>query len=112
MADKRPGETHKKALKQAREKLESKPGVATVSYDYLREPSYTVNAWKFAKQPSLRKPGFLAAWSVEDRDGNAAAPGAATIAVVDSGIAAKHRDLRGKVVAQRNFVNEDGVAEE
>ena len=32
--------------------------------------------------------------------------------MVDSGIAAKHRDLRGKVVAQRNFVNEDGVAEE
>lgn len=112
VAEERPGETRKEALAQAREELESKPGVASVSYDYLREPSYTVNDRKFSEQTNLRTPGFPAAWSVEDGDGSAAAPGAARIAVVDTGIAAKHRDLRGKVVAQRDFVNEDGTAEE
>ena len=112
VADERPGEARKEALAQAKQELESKPGVEEVSFDYLRKPSYTANDRKFRKQPNLTAPGFPAAWSVEDGDGSKAAPGAARIAVVDSGIAANHLDLRGKVVAQRDFVNEDAIAEE
>ena len=112
VADERPGRVRREALEQARQKLEDNPGVAAVSYDYLRKSSYNVNDRKFGRQPNLRKPGFPEAWSTEDGDGSAAAPGAARIAVVDTGIAANHRDLRGKVVAQRDFVNEDGTAEE
>lgn len=34
------------------------------------------------------------------------------IAIVDSGITGGHPDLAGKVVAQKDFVNEDSVADD
>ena len=107
-----PGEARKRALERAKEKLEAAPNVASVEYDKLRTPSYTPNDPSFTRQWGLKLPGFPAAWDREDGDGSAAAPGAARIAVVDSGVQAAHPDLKGKVVAQRDFVNGDAVAED
>ncbi|QIN80176.1 S8 family serine peptidase [Rubrobacter marinus] len=108
VADEQPGEARQDALEQARQELESEPGVEEVSFDYLRRPTYTPNDAGFPEQYGLKKPGFPQAWGSsrgDDGDG-------VRIAVVDTGIDAGHPDLRGKVAAQRDFVDGDGIAED
>lgn len=111
--DNRPGEARKAALKRAKEALEGKPGVASVSYDYLRKPFvYPVNDPNFSKQYGLIKPGFRTAWGKEDGSDANSVVRAPRIAVVDTGISASHPDIVGKIVAQRDFVGNDRVAQE
>ena len=92
-------------LRRAKEKLEEEPGVATVEYDHAREASYSPGDPGLSDQWGLKKTGFRSAWDATRGEG-------VRIAVVDSGIAAGHPDLGGKVVAQKDFVNEDGVADD
>ena len=112
VAKEKPGKVRKNALRRAKEKLEGDPDVAAVDYDRLRRASYTPNDPGFANQWGLKLPGFPAAWDREDGDGSALAPGAAKIAIVDQGISAGHPDLKGKVLAQWDFVNGDAVAKD
>lgn len=108
VADERPGEARKDALEQARQKLENEPGVEEVNYDYLRKPNYTPNDADFPEQYGLKKPRFPQAWGPDKgNDGNGV-----KIAVVDTGIDARHPDLRGKISAQADFVNDDRIAED
>ncbi|MDP9454906.1 MAG: S8 family peptidase [Actinomycetota bacterium] len=108
VADDRPGEVRKDALERAKSKLEDEPGVASVSYDYLRKPSWTPNDALFSRQYGLRISTFPSAWDVPRARGNTGV----RIAVVDTGISAVHPDLDGKILAQRDFVGNDRVAQE
>ena len=90
-------------LRRAKDKLEEEPGVATVEYDHAREISYSPGDPGLPDQWGLKKTGFRPAWDMSRGDG-------VRIAVVDSGIAGGHPDLSGKVVAQKDFVNEDDDA--
>ena len=92
-------------LREAKEKLEEEPGVEAVEYDHAREAAYSPNDPGLPEQWGLKKTGFRPAWDVSRGDG-------VRIAIVDSGITGGHPDLSGKVVAQRDFVNEDGVADD
>ncbi|WP_166397850.1 S8 family peptidase [Rubrobacter marinus] len=92
-------------MRRAKEKIEEEPGVAAVEYDHAREASYTPADPGFPEQWGLKKTGFRSAWDAARGEG-------VRIAVVDSGVAAGHPDLAGKVVAQRDFVNGDGTADD
>lgn len=108
MADERPGEAREDALEQARQDLENEPGVEEVDYDYIRKPTYTPNDGDFRKQYGLKKARFPQVWGNDrgdDGDG-------VRIAVVDTGIDAKHPDLKRKISAQADFVDDDRVAED
>ena len=100
-----PGARASESLRQAKEKLEGEPGVAAVEYDHAREAAYSPNDPGFPEQWGLKKTGFRPAWDAARGDG-------VRIAIVDSGVDAGHPDLAGKVVAQRDFVNGDGVADD
>ena len=108
VADERPGEAREDALEQARQKLQDEPGVEDVSYDYVRKPSYKPNDDKFPEQYGLNKARLPQAWGNDrgdDGDG-------VRIAVVDTGIDARHPDLKRKISAQADFVDDDRVAED
>ncbi len=108
VAGERPGEARKDALEQARRKLANEPGVEDVSYDYVREPAYTPNDRNFPEQYGLKKARFPQAWgSDRGNDGDGV-----RIAVVDTGIDSRHPDLKSKISAQADFVNDDRVAED
>ena len=108
VADERPGGAREEALERTRQKLQSEPGVEDVSYDYVRKPSYRPNDPGFPEQYGLDKARFPQAWGSgrgDDGDG-------VSIAVVDTGIDARHPDLKRKISAQADFVNDDGLAED
>jgi thermitase len=93
-------------LREAREILEEDPDVRYVDYNYMRLPALTPNDPLFdGSQWNLRKIRAPAAWNTETGAG-------ARVAVVDSGIAADHPDLQGKIVAQKDVVDNDNVAQD
>lgn len=92
-----------KALEAKMRSIEKLPGVEAVDYNYLRTPYWTPNDVKFGRQWGLKKTGFRSAW-------NKARGKGAKIAIVDTGVA-KHPDI-GKISAQRDFVNDDGRADD
>ena len=94
-----------KGVRRAKEKLEEEPGVQAVEYDHAREASYSPGDPGLSDQWGLNKTRFRSAWDATRGDG-------VRIAVIDSGIAAGHPDLAGKVVLQRDFVNGDGNADD
>lgn len=102
-----PGEAREDALRRARDELEKTPGVEAVDFNYVRELSVYPNDPRFRYQWGFKKPGFQTAWNRVKGFGIKAA-------VVDSGIAGSHPDLRSRIAAQRDFVGvtEDGVAED
>lgn len=79
-----------------------------VSYAYLRRPTYTPNDDDFPEQYGLKKPRFPQTWG-SDRGDDGSGVG---IAVVDTGIDARHPDLRDKISAQADFVDDDKVAQD
>lgn len=93
------------ALERIKQKLEENPNVEAADYNYLRQPNYLPNDKFFDQQWGLKKPRFPVAWSKADGRG-------VRVGVVDSGIAAGHPDIKGKVFAQRDFANGDGRAED
>ncbi len=98
-------EDREETLEEVKQALEQDPTVEDVSYNYLRQVSYTPDDPRFGKQYGLSKPRFTRAW-------NRTLGAGVKIAVLDSGIAAGHPDIQGKVAAERDFVNGDGVAQD
>jgi thermitase len=93
------------ALERIRRGLESSPGVTSAGYNYLRTAFETPNDPLFSQQYGLTKIKAPKAWNTARGQG-------VRIAVVDTGIDAGHPDLSKKIVAQRDEVNEDRVAED
>jgi thermitase len=81
--------------------------VKYVDYNYLRLPAYAPNDPRFVggSQWNLHKIEAPAAWETELGRG-------AKVAVVDTGIAANHPDLKDKIAAQTDVVRDDNVAED
>ncbi|HEX2729527.1 MAG TPA: S8 family serine peptidase, partial [Rubrobacteraceae bacterium] len=102
-----PSETEREAsLQRTKEKIAADPAVEAVDYNYVRQFSYIPNDPRFGDQYGLRQIEAPRAW---DRTRGKAT---VRIGVVDSGIRASHPDLNGKLIAQYDFGNGDGVAED
>src|SRR5215210_1299432 len=96
-----------KKLQRAKETLQREPGVEHVDYNYLRLPSYVTNDPEFrdGSQWGLRAIRAPAAWDKTLGVG-------ARVAVVDTGIDGDHPELESKIVAQKDVVNNDDVAQD
>ncbi len=102
----RPSEAvRERLLARKKERLERDPAVAAVDYNYVRSFSFVPNDPRFREQWHLRKVGAPSAW-------NRARGKGVRVAVIDSGIAPGHPDLRSKISAQRDFVDGDGTADD
>jgi thermitase len=93
-----------RALARALELLQHQAGVVDVDYNYLLEPYVIPNDPRLGNQWGLTSTGFRGAWNKAKGDG-------AKIAIVDSGIYVKHPDI-GRIIAQRDFVEDDAVADD
>lgn len=96
-------DARERTLEKIKNDLEKNPNVEAADYNYVRQPSFVPNDPKFTDQYGLKKPGFPQAWDTVRGNG-------VKVGVVDTGISARHGDLRGKVAAQKDFVNGDGKA--
>lgn len=92
-------------LELKKKELENDPAVESVDYNYVYTGSYTPNDRRFGKQWGLKKTGFEKAWNRSRGEG-------VKVAVVDSGIAMRHVDLRRKVAARYDFVNRNRTVED
>lgn len=92
-------------LKRKKAALEEDSRVEHVDYNYVRKTLNRPKDPEFSRQWGLRKAGFPRAWERTKGRG-------VDIAILDGGIDARHPDLRDKIVAQRDFMDEDGVAED
>ena len=99
------GEVREDNLRRKKNDLEADPRVESVDFNYLRRPSYVPNDPRFPVQYGLSKARFIEAW-------NRARGGGVRIAIVDGGVDTRHPDLRSKIVAQKDFVARDPVAED
>jgi thermitase len=93
-----------RALARALEYLAHRAGVVAADYNYLREPFFMPNDPKLANQWGLASTRFGGAWNDANGDG-------AKVAIVDSGVYSEHPDI-GRIVAQRDFVEGDAVADD
>jgi len=82
-------------------KLRGHPGVARVEVDRSAEVTLVPNDPLWSKQWGMRKVRGPAAWDV------ATGANGPIIAVLDTGVARNHPDLRGRVLAGWDFVNND-----
>jgi thermitase len=98
------GKARARALKRELETLRNQPRVEAADYNYIREASFVPNDPKFGDpgQWGLKKAAFPRAWDRARGRG-------AKIAIVDSGVYQNHPDI-GKIVAQKDFVSGDAVA--
>lgn len=94
-------------LRRAKEALERDPDVKHVDYNYLRMATLVPNdpAYVNELQWNLDIIGAPAAWEETLGEG-------ARVAVVDTGIAGHHPDLESKIVAQKDVINNDDVAQD
>ena len=101
------GYVREEKLQRAKEALQKVPGVEHVDYNYVRLPDYLPNDTEFVvgKQLDLYSLKAPAAWNETLGVG-------ARVAVVDTGIDGDHPDLKSKIVAQKNLINNDDVAED
>jgi thermitase len=93
-----------RALARALVYLGHKAAVEAVDYNYLREPYFIPNDPMLANQWGLISARFGGAW-------NDAKGGRAKVAIVDSGAYSNHPDI-GRIIAQRDFVEDDAVADD
>lgn len=91
------------SLEEIKAELEESPEVEEVYYNYLRTGT-AANDPLFGGQYGLRKARFPTAWKRHPRG--------VRVAVVDSGLALGHPDLRGKVVARYDFRNDNQTVED
>ena len=103
--DEKVREVREKALERRKQALERDPTVEAVEYNYLSKPVAAPNDPSFDKQWGLEKIEAPRAWEEARGEG-------ARVAVVDSGIDQNHPDFRGQVAAQKDFINNDPVAED
>jgi thermitase len=92
-------------LERIKEDLAQDPAVESVEYNYLGRLAYTPDDPKFRYQWGLKKPGFRDAWD-RTRDLRA------NVAVVDTGAAVGHVDLRQKIAQAKDIVNDDGTVQD
>lgn len=92
-------------LARKKEALEKDPAVEEVFYNYVRTGMYTPNDPKFMYQYGLKKPGFQRAWNRTRGRGT-------RIAVIDSGVEYGRQEFRRKVVAHRDFANDNYTVED
>lgn len=92
-------------LERKKKELEKDPAVQSVDYNYVYTGSYTPRDPKFRLQWGLRKTDFERAWNKTRGAG-------VRVAVVDSGAAIGHIDLRRKVAAKYDFVNRNRTVED
>lgn len=90
-------------LEQVKQTLEQDPNVEAVEYNYIFQAAFVPNDPLFSQQYGLTKPHFPQAWDKTQGAG-------VEIAIVDTGIFAGHVDLKDKIVAQKDFVNNDDIA--
>ena len=93
-----------RALARALAYLGHKAAVEAVDYNYLREPYFLPNDPMLANQWGLISARFGGAWN--DAKGDRA-----KVAIVDSGAYSNHPDI-GRIIAQRDFVEDDAVADD
>jgi thermitase len=98
-------EARERDLEEIKQDLEADPAVESVGYNYLVQLAYTPNDPKFRKQWGLRKTGFNDAWNDSRGSG-------VDVALVDTGLAVGHEDLKRKVTLVRDFVNEDNTVKD
>ncbi|MGB3635745.1 MAG: S8 family serine peptidase, partial [Rubrobacteraceae bacterium] len=101
----RSGEEREDVLAKKKVALEGEPGVASVEYNYVRRADYAPDDPRFPRQYALEKAGFPKAW-------NRARGSGVRVAIVDDGIDSRHPDLADKIVLQKDFVNDDAVADD
>jgi len=92
------------ALEQKKEDLEQDPNVESVDYNHVREGGWVPNDTGYGEQwgyPKINAPG---AWNTTRGSTSV------KVAVIDSGIDPNHPDLQGKVVGQKDFVDNDDNA--
>ena len=102
--DEASGAARERALAQELRDLGGRESVEAADYNYIRRPSFVPNDPKLDKQWGLTKTRFPGAWN--DSKG-----GGARIAIVDSGAASGHPDV-GRIVAQKDFVEGNAVADD
>ena len=93
-----------RALAQELRDLGERESVEVADYNYIRRPSFVPSDPKLDNQWGLTKTRFPGAWN--DSKG-----GGAKVAIVDSGAASGHPDV-GKIVAQKDFVEGNAVADD
>lgn len=98
IANDRGKEARERALERIRERLDRAPGVESAEYNYVRQTDFVPNDPLFGKEYGLKKPGYPQAWN------KTRGKKSVRIGIVDSGIDARHPDVRGKIVAKRDFV--------
>jgi thermitase len=89
-------------LERIKDDLARDPAVESVEYNYIGRLAYTPNDPKFRHQWGLKKTGFTEAWNRTRGSG-------VKVAVVDTGAAVGHVDLRHKVSQARDIVNGDNT---
>ncbi len=103
--DERSGKVREENLASIKEDLENDPAVESVDYNYLRTLSNAPDDPRFDEQWGMIKPRFEGAWSRTRGQG-------IRVAVVDTGAAVRHPDLKRKIALQRDFRHNDGTVED
>jgi thermitase len=98
-------EVRERDLARIKVNLQRDSAVESVDYNYLRTLSFTPNDPRFDEQWGLIKAAFEIAWSRTRGKG-------VRIAVVDSGAAVRHPDLRRKIALTRDFKHNDSSVED
>lgn len=98
-------ESRERDLEQIKDNLAQDPAVESVEYNYIGRPAYTPNDPRFKAQWGLKKTGFRGAWDRTRGSG-------VQVAVVDTGAAVGHLDLRRKLAGARDFVNDDNTVQD
>ncbi len=99
-------EARQKALERKKKDLEQTPDVEAVDYNYVREGTMTPSDPLYNSQwlgPQWGFPKISAPQAWDYTQGSSSVK----VAILDSGIDMNHPDLKGKVVAQYDYVNND-----
>lgn len=92
-------------LERFKNQLAKLPAVESVDYNHVYTGSLTPRDPKFTKQWALKRTGFKRAWNKTRGKG-------VRIAIVDSGAAVRHVDLRYKIAARYDFRNRNRTVED
>jgi thermitase len=97
-------EARQKSLERKKKDLEQHPDVEAVDYNHVLEGDWVPNDPRYGNQWGYQKINAPGAWDTTRGSSSV------KVAVIDSGIDPDHPELRGKVVSQKDFVNDDDDA--